>query len=108
MHPFRQVSGEGKRGAVGASMRSFGTATVAVLLLLAVAGESLYVAVKDQLPKALTAVADKFSLTVTLSVLKDYKPLSLTASLSGILGLALGACLFLAKGVKDVLKLPGT
>jgi hypothetical protein len=48
-------------------------------------------------------VADKFSVTVTLSVLKDYKPLSLTASLFGFLGLALGACLFLAKGVKDVL-----
>ena len=63
---------------------------------------------KDQLPKALTAVADKFSVTATLSVLKHYKPLSLTASLSGILGLVLGTCLFLAKGVKDVLKLPST
>jgi len=78
-----------------------------VAVVLTVAGESLYIAVKDQLPKALTAVADKFSITVTFSVLKNYKPLSLIASLSGILGLALGACLFLAKGVKDVLKLPG-
>ena len=79
-----------------------------VAVVLTVAGESLYIAVKDQLPKALTAVVDKFSITATLSVLKDYKPLSLTASLPGIIGLALGACLFLAKGVKDVLKLPST
>lgn len=79
-----------------------------VAVALTVVAESLYVAVKDQLPKALTAVAEKFSVTATLSVLKNYKPLSLTASLSGILGLALGICLFLAKGVKDVLKLPST
>jgi hypothetical protein len=46
--------------------------------------------------------------TATFSVLKDYKPLSLTASLFGILGLALGTCLFLAKGVKEALKLPST
>jgi hypothetical protein len=79
-----------------------------VALVLTVVGESLYLAAKDSLPKALTAVADKFSVTVTLSVLKDYKPLSLTASLFGFLGLALGTCLFLAKGVKDVLTLPST
>jgi hypothetical protein len=77
-----------------------------VAVLLAVVGESLYVAVKNYLPKALTAVADKFSITATFSVLKDYKPLSLTASLSGCVGLVLGIFLFLAKGVKDVLKLP--
>ena len=79
-----------------------------VAVVLTVAGESLYIAVKDQLPKALTAVVDKFSITATLSVLKDYKPISLTASLSGILGFVLGICLFLAKGVKDLLKLPST
>ncbi len=79
-----------------------------VAVVLAVAGESLYLVAKDHLPKAVTAVADKFSVTATLSVLKDYKPLSLTASLAGILGFALGTFLFLAKGVKDALKLPST
>ena len=79
-----------------------------VAVVLTVLGESLYLAAKDQLPKALTAVADKVSITATLSVLKDYKPLSLTASLSGCFGLVLGIYLFLAKGVKDVLKLPNT
>ncbi len=79
-----------------------------VAVVLAVVGESLYLAAKDHLPKALTAVADKFSVTATVSVLKDYKPLSLTASLAGFLGLVLGAYLFLAKGVKDALKLPST
>src|SRR5207245_10052953 len=64
-----------------------------VAVVLTVAGESLYIAVKDQLPKALTAVADKFSIMVTFSVLKNYKPLSLTAYLSGILGLTLAVCL---------------
>ncbi len=79
-----------------------------VAVALAVAGESLYLAAKDQLPKALTAVADKFSVTATLSILKSYKPLSLTASLAGFLGLVLGIYLFLAKGVKDALKLSNT
>ena len=77
-------------------------------LVLAVAGESLYLVAKDHLPKAVTAVADKFSLTVTFSVLKDYRPVSLTASLAGTLGLALGLFLFLSKGVKDALKLPNS
>jgi hypothetical protein len=77
-----------------------------VAVALTIGGESLYLAVKASLPKAVTAVVDKFSVTATLSVLKTYKPLSLTASLFGIFGLALGAFLFLAKGVKDVLKLP--
>ena len=79
-----------------------------IAVVLAVAGEGLYLVAKEHLPKAVTAVADKFSLTVTFSVLKDYKPLSLTASLAGILGLALGIVLFLAKGVKEALKLPSS
>jgi hypothetical protein len=79
-----------------------------VAVALTVVAESLYLAVKDSLPKAFTAVADKFSVTATVSVLKHYKPLSVTASLSGCLALVLGTFLFLAKGVKDVLKLPST
>jgi len=78
-----------------------------VAVALTVVAESLYVAVKDSLPKAFTAVADKFSVTATFSVLRRYKPLSVTASLPGCLALVLGTFLFLAKGVKDVLKLPG-
>src|SRR5207245_9676387 len=77
-----------------------------IAVVLAVAGEGLYLVATAHLPKAVTAVADKVSMTVTFSVLKDYKPLSLTASLAGILGLALGIVLFVAKGVKDALRLP--
>ena len=39
-----------------------------------------------------------------LSVFKDYKPLTITASLSGLIGLAFGAYLFLAKGFRDIFK----
>ena len=78
-----------------------------VAVALTVVAESLYVAVQDSLPEAFTAVADQFSVTATFSVLRRYKPLSLTASLPGCLALALGIFLFLAKGVRDVLRLPG-
>ena len=78
-----------------------------VAVVLTVAAESLYVAVKDSLPEALTDMADEFSVTATFSVLRRYKPLSLTASLPGCLALLLGFFLFVGKGVKDVLRLPG-
>src|SRR5207249_3248384 len=61
-----------------------------VAVALTVVAESLYVAVQDSLPEAFTAVADQFSVTATFSVLRRYKPLSLTASLPGCLALALG------------------
>ncbi len=78
-----------------------------VAVALTVVAESVYLGVQDSLPEAFTAVADQFSVTATFSVLRRYKPLSLTASLPGCLALALGIFLFLAKGVRDVLRLPG-
>src|SRR2546429_7343745 len=69
--------------------------------------ESVYLGVQDSLPEAFTAVADQFSVTATFSVFRRYTPLSLTASLPGCLSLALGIFLFPAKGVRDVLRLPG-
>ncbi len=79
-----------------------------IAIVLTIVGESLYLAAKDYIPKTATAVVDKFSVMATLSVLKDYKPVSFTASLSGFLGFVIGMYLFLEKGVKDVLKLPST
>ena len=73
-----------------------------IAIVLTVVGESIFIVVKDYLPKALTGAAEQFAVTVTLSVFKNYKPLSLTASLSGLLGLVIGTCLFISKGVKEI------
>jgi hypothetical protein len=67
-----------------------------------VVGESIFIAVKEYFPKALTDVAEKFAVTITLSVFNAYKPLSLTASLSGLLGLVIGTYLFISKGMKEI------
>ncbi len=73
-----------------------------IAIALTVIGESLFIATKDYLPKGLTSVAEKFAVTVTFSTLKAYKPLSLTASLFGVLGLIVGTCLFISKGMKEI------
>jgi len=73
-----------------------------IAIVLTVVGESIFIAVKEYLPKALTDVAEKFAVTITLSVFKDYNPLSLTASLSGLLGLVIGTYLFISKGMKEI------
>lgn len=78
-----------------------------IVMILAVIGESLYLAVKDFLPTALSAVAEKFSVSVSFSVFKDYQPLSLTTSLAGFIGLGLGVYLFLTRGVAELLEWPG-
>ncbi|MDO8930818.1 MAG: hypothetical protein Q7U97_00345 [Rhodocyclaceae bacterium] len=79
-----------------------------VMLLLTIVGESLFVAAKEYLPTALTTLAEKFSVTATLSVAvpgyKETTPLALTASLSGFIGLVVGAILFFKNGVRDLLK----
>lgn len=78
------------------------------MLLLTIIGESLFVVGKEYLPKAVTALAEKFSVTATLSVaVRGYKettPLALTASLSGFIGLVIGAHLFFKNGVRKLLK----
>jgi hypothetical protein len=57
---------------------------------------------KAYIPEALTGVAEQFAVTLTLSVFKSYKPVSLTASLFGFLGLVIGIVLFISKGVKEI------
>lgn len=78
-----------------------------VAVALAVLGESIFIAAKDYIPNAIANLAEKFSVTASLSVavpgFKETTPLALTASLSGFIGLALGSYLFLKKGVKEVL-----
>jgi len=73
-----------------------------IAIVLTVVGESIFIVVKDYLPKAVTSIAEKFAVTITLSVFKNYKPLSLTASLSGLLGLVIGTYLFISKGMKEI------
>ena len=73
-----------------------------IAIVLTVIGESIFVVIKDYLPTALTSVAEQFAVTVTLSAFKTYKPLSLTASLFGLLGLVIGIVLFISKGVKEI------
>jgi hypothetical protein len=77
-------------------------------LALTIVGESLFVVMKDYLPKALTALAEKFSVTATLSVavpgFKETTPLAITATLAGFLGLLIGAYLFIKNGVRELLK----
>jgi hypothetical protein len=73
-----------------------------IAIVLTVVGESIFIAVKDYLPKTLTGVAEQFAVTITVSVFKGYKPLSLTASLSGLLGLVIGTILFISKGMKEI------
>src|SRR3989475_3809443 len=63
--------------------------------------------IRDLTVTGVQTCALPISVTATFSVLRRYKPLSLTASLPGCLALALGIFLFLAKGVRDVLRLPG-
>jgi hypothetical protein len=73
-----------------------------IAVVLTVVGESIFILFKDYLPATLTGIAEQFAVTVTLSVFKSYKPLSLTASLFGFLGLVIGMILFISKGVKEI------
>jgi hypothetical protein len=73
-----------------------------IAIVLTVVGESIFVVVKDYLPEVLTSIAGQFAVTVTLSAFKVYKPLSLTASLFGLLGLVIGMILFISKGLKEI------
>ncbi|HQR03600.1 MAG: hypothetical protein JSR19_02155 [Proteobacteria bacterium] len=74
---------------------------------LTVLGESLFIVLKGYLPGALVVLMEKFSLSTSLSVAvpgyKETTPFTLTASLPGLLGLALGIYLFLRKGLRAAL-----
>jgi hypothetical protein len=79
-----------------------------VAIVLAIVGESLFIATREYLPSVITELAEKFSVTGTLSVavkgFKETTPLTLTASLAGCIGLLLGAYLFLKKGVNEIFR----
>jgi hypothetical protein len=81
---------------------------LAVAVLLCILGESIFLVTRDNLPRALTALAEKFTITGTVSVaikgFKETTPLAVTASLSGLLGLMLGMYLFLEKGINAIFK----
>ena len=79
-----------------------------VLVVLTVVGESVFILLKNNLAAALTGVAEQFSLTMSLTVFRRYQPISLTASLFGLLGLLIGAYLFITKGVKQAFDRPST
>jgi hypothetical protein len=81
---------------------------VLVAIALTVIFESVYLVVRDQLPAPLRSLAEAFSITARVSVFKDYTPLTLTASLFGLLGLVAGVGLFLAIGAKGIFKRPST
>jgi hypothetical protein len=73
-----------------------------IAVILTIVGESIFMLFKAYIPGALTGVAEQFAVTLTLSVFKNYKPVSLTASLFGFLGLVIGIVLFISKGVKEI------
>jgi hypothetical protein len=79
-------------------------------VILAVLGESLFSLSKEYLPQAFVELADKFRVTGTISVAvagyKETKPLALSASLSGLIGLCIGSYLFLKNGVNAIFKWP--
>jgi hypothetical protein len=73
-----------------------------IAVILTIVGESIYMLFKAYLPTGLISVVEQFAVTVTLSVFKSYKPVSLTASFFGFLGLVIGIILFISKGVKEI------
>jgi hypothetical protein len=99
--PWRQLrEGSAWRESVGRWCQPWFWLLIAVVLT--VVGESIFLALKGYLPNGLTSVAEKFAVTVTFSAFKAYKPLSLTASLFGVLGLVIGICLFISKGMTEI------
>jgi hypothetical protein len=81
-------------------------AWIVVTIVLTMALESLYLVTREFLPKGFNAIADKFSIAAVISVampgFKATTPLSLTASLAGLIGFAVGAWYFLSRGMRDL------
>lgn len=79
-----------------------------VALVLTIACESVFVLARDYLPKSVAEAADRFRLVGTVSVhvpgYQSTTPLALTASLAGLVGLAIGAWLFLQNGLNGVMR----
>ena len=64
------------------------------------------IALQSHLSRGFGALAERFTLTATLSVFKNHKPLSFRASICGFLGLALGMYLLLANGMREMFRSP--
>jgi hypothetical protein len=79
-----------------------------VALLLAIAGESVYILAREYLPKSVSELAQRFSVAGLVSVdVPGYRrttPLVMTATLAGLTGLAIGAYLFLQNGLNGVMR----
>jgi hypothetical protein len=79
-----------------------------VALVLTIVAESIFVLTRAYLPESVTGAVQRFMLVGTLSVqvpgYHPVTPLAISASLAGIIGLALGAYLFLQNGLNGVLK----
>ena len=79
-----------------------------VALVLTIVAESLFVLTRAYLPESVTAAMQRFMLVGTLSVhvpgYHPVTPLAISASLAGLVGLAIGAYLFLQNGLNGVMR----
>ena len=79
-----------------------------VALVLTIVGESVFVLARAYLPESVTSAMQRFALVGTLSVhvpgYQPVTPLAISASLAGIVGLAIGTWLFLQNGLNGVMK----
>jgi len=75
-------------------------------VIFVIAGETLFRFFGGFLPIGIVSVAHDISLTATVTVFGDYKPVLITASAGGALGLVIWLLLFLKFGVEAVFKLP--
>ena len=77
-------------------------------LVLTVCAESAYVLARAYLPQPVTAMMQQFALVGTFSVhvpgYAPVTPLAISASLAGLVGLAIGAYLFLQNGLNGVMR----
>ena len=79
-----------------------------VALVLTIAGESVFVLSKQFLPAPFVEAVQRFALVGTFSVSvpghHPVTPLAISASLAGLVGLAIGAYLFLQNGLNGVMR----
>jgi hypothetical protein len=79
-----------------------------VALVLVVATESAFLVALDYIPRPAADIAQRFTLTSTVSVhvpgRANATPLAITASLAGLLGVVVGGYLFLRNGLNGVMR----
>ena len=79
-----------------------------IALALTAAAESVYVLARAYLPQSVTAMVQEFALVGTFSVhvpgYAPVRPLAVSASLAGLVGLAIGAWLFVQNGLNGVMR----